>query len=254
MSRKILWWDNQTLAYLAGWLEGEGSFNSYDRRKTGRGVSFTVRGVSTDWDTINNISKIVSCGTWCQCRGDKKAVFAWSICGPKAVALAVSVYPLMQSRRKSQIVKGVNAWMNRPLKRNKRNISPSVYICGKMRGEPSLGFPEFDITRDRLIELGYSPISPADEDRKTSGKSSLEDCLKRDIEIIAGQDAIAVMPNWKDSKGGCFSEIRIGAMLDKKIILLDKDFSNFRNQTVTSHREYQRKYYHANYSCDAKLA
>lgn len=40
-----------------------------------------------------------------------------------------------------------------------------VYIAGKMRGVPYFNFPAFDKARNRLSNLGLTPLSPADMDR-----------------------------------------------------------------------------------------
>lgn len=44
-------------------------------------------------------------------------------------------------------------------------MKSKVYIAGKMRGVPYFNFPAFDKARNRLLNLGLTPLSPADMDR-----------------------------------------------------------------------------------------
>jgi len=44
-------------------------------------------------------------------------------------------------------------------------VRTRLYLCGKMLGEYRYNFPLFDQARDRLREMGYDVVSPADLDR-----------------------------------------------------------------------------------------
>lgn len=43
--------------------------------------------------------------------------------------------------------------------------SRRAYIAGPMRGYDRFNFPAFDAAKDRLIEMGWDVVSPADLDR-----------------------------------------------------------------------------------------
>lgn len=92
-----------------------------------------------------------------------------------------------------------------------------IYLSGPMRHRPYYGFPQFDDLRDRLKNLGYDVVSPADLDRANGFDALLlpEDTdwsvlpdgfdprhtMFRDIEELSMCDAIYMMDGWRDSKG-----------------------------------------------------
>lgn len=92
----------------------------------------------------------------------------------------------------------------------------TVYIAGKMTGEPQFGFLVFDAAAQDLREKGYGVVSPAElDDPKIrarclassdgvpqSGDTSWGQLLARDIIIVADQvQGVAVLPKWNKSRG-----------------------------------------------------
>lgn len=105
-----------------------------------------------------------------------------------------------------------------------------VYLCGRMRGIPSIGHDIFDFYAKRLRARGYSVVSPADLDR-ANGLSPdglehgvpveiLDECIMRDIEAIRECGTLALIPNWIHSKGAKV-EVSLARFLGKRIIYAD---------------------------------
>ena len=114
-----------------------------------------------------------------------------------------------------------------------------VYIAGKMRGLPYFGFPLFFSAEKKLKEQGYIVFNPARRDVQKYGKEiavasgtikeatsqvgfSLREALAMDTTwICLNADAIALLPNWKDSKGAQ-AEHALAKALGLKVIKLKK--------------------------------
>lgn len=86
---------------------------------------------------------------------------------------------------------------------------PKVYLAGPMRGHDDHNWPAFDEAAQRLAEMGFDVVSPADLDRANGvrvddeemSSGMLRKCLARDIDALAGCDMIYLMPGWKTSRG-----------------------------------------------------
>ena len=105
----------------------------------------------------------------------------------------------------------------------------SIYIAGPMRGHPYYNFPAFDMARNRLIEMGWVVLSPADMDRadgndpaKLPGNTdwskaagvNLGHAILRDLKILQECDAIALLHGWQSSKGAR-AEAAVAEFMDK---------------------------------------
>ncbi len=121
--------------WLAGWLEGEGSFLA-KKHWRGGGISLVIRGASTDLDMVQKVAAILGASVYK--RGVRKdvrpsshpekwkqvwdAVLARS---PESAAWMMTLYPLMGERRRSQIAKAIKQWkksgkIERGITRDKR--------------------------------------------------------------------------------------------------------------------------------------
>lgn len=101
-------WDQLTIGYLAGLIDGEGSI-----RINGHGVRVVV--TSTDYDIVERAYKMSGIGTIYgpysfRSRAQHKPRWEWSISNHKdAARLLCAIYPLMSKRRReTQILPVVN--------------------------------------------------------------------------------------------------------------------------------------------------
>lgn len=76
-----------------------------------------------------------------------------------------------------------------------------VYVSGKMSGLPDLGFPLFNKAAASLRASGYEVVNPAEMDAADTGPKEWHEYLRRDITELVKCDAIALLPNWTESKG-----------------------------------------------------
>ena len=137
-----------------------------------------------------------------------------------------------------------------------------IYLAGPMTGYPQHNFPAFDRAKERLEEMGWEPISPADMDRKigydpTKGDTLdgvdihefTMDCVRRDTEAIRNVDALALIDGWEHSTGAkaevmlakwCGIEVfkltNLGLVPVGDLVVIERDKLNeeIRNQSHTS--------------------
>lgn len=94
-----------------------------------------------------------------------------------------------------------------------------IYIAGPMTGIPQFNFPAFDAAALELRALGFTVVSPAELDDKSSRDAAMAspdgapgtgsshgetwgDFLARDVKLVADNvDGIAVLPGWHKSRG-----------------------------------------------------
>ncbi len=105
-------------------------------------------------------------------------------------------------------------------------MKKTIYIAGAMRGHPNFNFDAFDKAEIRLKNAGWKTINPARLDREagfnperdTPDREFLKKVLIRDALSIFKSDAIALLPNWEESKG-VQVEIALARWLDIPIYL-----------------------------------
>lgn len=90
-----------------------------------------------------------------------------------------------------------------------------VYVSGKMTGLPDHGAAKFAEATSRLRAAGYTVISPSEMD----GGKPLEwhEYLRRDLRLLSEVDAIALLDNWRDSRGAQL-EVLVALRLGMKVI------------------------------------
>lgn len=102
-------------------------------------------------------------------------------------------------------------------------MSTRVYLSGKMSGLPDLGFPLFHRAAASLRASGYTVINPAELDAQDAGKEmTWADYLRRDIAQLVTCDAIALLPNWTDSRGAKL-EKHIAQELGMRVIFVHQE-------------------------------
>lgn len=114
------------------------------------------------------------------------------------------------------------------MSQNERTIR--AYVAGPMRGIDRFNFPAFDAAKDRLIELGWDVISPADIDREIGITGYTTDlpadfifsALRRDFAAIVTCDAIVFLPGWEASSGAQ-AERQVGTYIGLDFYHLDPE-------------------------------
>lgn len=92
---------------------------------------------------------------------------------------------------------------------------PLVYISGPMTGKPEFNYPAFCRAAERLRELGYEVINPAE----TAGGTihlPRSTFLRIDIGYVMAAEAVALLEGWSDSKGSKL-EVMVAEAMDLPI-------------------------------------
>lgn len=106
------------VAWIAGFLEGEGSFTASARQRGS--VYVRIQASSTDRDVLERVAAIVGVGTVRVVRpdprGSRKQVWIWGIgAKPDARELALQVQPWLGKRRRSQAQAVLDATATLPI-------------------------------------------------------------------------------------------------------------------------------------------
>jgi hypothetical protein len=77
-----------------------------------------------------------------------------------------------------------------------------IYISGKITGDPDY-YEKFKAEEERLARLGYEPCNPA---KKANSGYSWEWYMRLDIHMMVLCDGVALLPDWKESRGAQIEE------------------------------------------------
>ncbi len=120
------------LGWLVGLIEGEGSFCIPYKATKGRaraGVTITQK----DAEILHRARSILGFG---RIGTDGHACMRWTVVGPRAVGLAMTLYPNMSQKRKAQIRRMLDHWRTAPVQPGKtwKNAGKSndYFIHGTM--------------------------------------------------------------------------------------------------------------------------
>ncbi|HEV2734883.1 MAG TPA: dATP/dGTP pyrophosphohydrolase domain-containing protein [Longimicrobiaceae bacterium] len=75
-----------------------------------------------------------------------------------------------------------------------------VYLAGPMTGYPEHNFPAFRAAREHLRALGFDVVCPA-ELEEAAPLPTWEACMRRDVALVAGCEAVVCLPGWERSRG-----------------------------------------------------
>lgn len=75
-----------------------------------------------------------------------------------------------------------------------------IYIAGPMTGYPEHNYPAFAAASERLRELGYEVVSPAEINAglEMDGWAA---CMRRDLVQLTTCDTMYMLPGWENSRG-----------------------------------------------------
>lgn len=88
-----------------------------------------------------------------------------------------------------------------------------IYLSGKMHGVPEMNFPKFNRHAKQLRNLGYEVLNPAEN----PPRSCWEEYMKLDITNMVTCDTVAVLDDWKNSRGARV-EVKLARELGLRII------------------------------------
>jgi hypothetical protein len=124
---------NEELYWLAGWLEGEGTF--YFSATRGNSPKLAIQAFSVDRDVIDKAASIAGGKVYyikprlhVQGGWDSQEGWRFSLERLPAVALIHRLMPLMSFRRQAQLQKALNGWENRS---NKPTLKMCACGCGR---------------------------------------------------------------------------------------------------------------------------
>lgn len=123
---------DQSLAWLAGLLEGEGYFGTIINRVAGRAYRYPRIGVNmTDADVIGRVASLwgVSVYVMRPAGLSKKTAYRTIILGSRAAIWMRQLYPFMGARRREQIDRAIAEWEALP--RCKRTTARMEQHCRK---------------------------------------------------------------------------------------------------------------------------
>src|SRR3990167_9308464 len=106
------------LAWTAGFIEGEGSFGFRKIRPRGNPSGQPdVVAVQVQREPLEKLQRLF--GGWLYVNKkvrppSRSPLWRWGITGPRAIGVMYSLYPLMSSRRRKQIVSVVSEWRKLP--------------------------------------------------------------------------------------------------------------------------------------------
>ena len=95
------------------------------------------------------------------------------------------------------------------------DVPRRLYLAGPMSGYAEHNFPEFNRVAALLRAEGYEVFNPA-ENADGGVQRPRSFYMRRDIPALMDCDAIAVLPDWQQSRGACL-EMWIAIDLDMPI-------------------------------------
>ncbi len=90
-----------------------------------------------------------------------------------------------------------------------------LYLAGPMSGYADHNYPEFNRVASMLRTSGYEVFNPA-ENADDGVRRPRSFYMRKDIPALMDSDAIALLPDWQQSRGACL-EIWIAIDLDMPI-------------------------------------
>lgn len=138
---------DQSLAWLAGLLEGEGYFGTIINRVAGRAYRYPRIGVNmTDADVIGRVASLwgVSVYVMRPAGLSKKTAYRTIILGSRAAIWMRQLYPFMGARRREQIDRALAEWEALPDANEPRREWSSIAARSRTRDGNGVFIPIAD--------------------------------------------------------------------------------------------------------------
>jgi hypothetical protein len=175
---------DQDLYWLAGWLEGEGSFVAASTGRGGRYNPPSLDAVTTDEDTAFRVANILGAHASGPIRrkkapyvkGEPKPIWHIRLRSWRAVAVMRKIYPLMSARRQAQIVRAIysvgdyqgRSEFKRKLNRTHERIIVEMRSSGAGWAEISRALSGW-VTAPAVIKCWRRLSAPSPEAHRTRG-------------------------------------------------------------------------------------
>lgn len=143
--------NNDDLLWLAGLLEGEGSFSARAPKDRPHSRTLLVQIHMTDRDVIERAARLMgSCAVYVSSKKTKgqKSIFRCYLTGHRACELMRRLLPHMGERRTGQINKALVEWENRPVALRERRLPAT---CHPDRPHKGNGLCEYCYRRLRYL-------------------------------------------------------------------------------------------------------
>lgn len=185
---------SEDVAWVAGLLEGEGTFVGNGRRNA-------IRATMTDLDVLEQVQRITGCGNIYRVTrraAHHKQAYIWSVRRNRHVTeLAACIAPLLSTRRRDQLAHmGLFNGVARPLHGDLHGAA-AAWVAGLIEGEGCLGIYR---TSDVKIEVSSIDRDVIDRLRALCGGSIHMMNPRRDnwrvvyrLSICARQDVVRVL-------------------------------------------------------------
>lgn len=87
-----------------------------------------------------------------------------------------------------------------------------LYIAGPMTGYPDNNYPAFHEAKQRLEDVGYFVVSPADFGAPDGTRVHYVDLLREDLKEMLRCRGVAILPDWWNSTGAR-NEVNVAGLL-----------------------------------------
>lgn len=139
------------LYWVAGFLEGEGCFMALNQRRKWQKVTYpyyvpVIDVAQVNLEPLKKLNSLFNGGIFRLVKpvGNCQQAHAWRLNGRKAIALMMTLWPLMSERRRKQIELAIERW------KSNEGFEGSRWVSSRSRGEAN-GLSKLTETNVRAI-------------------------------------------------------------------------------------------------------
>lgn len=104
-----------------------------------------------------------------------------------------------------------------------------VYVAGPMTGIPEFNYPAFHAAAAQLRAAGFEVLNPAELNPDTG--RAWEYYMRRDLAALVACEAVAVLPNWYESRGARL-EVNVAAALSMPVLPVEMLLARARSEAA----------------------